>query len=78
MEPVKGMQREDVCFLIEKNGKQYDRLHIRLKDGTEKDVYFDITDFYGKWARVSIKTSAFGSPAGSLWNSRKTLWCPIQ
>lgn len=34
--------------LIERDGRQYDRLHIELKDGTEKDVYFDITDFYGK------------------------------
>ena len=36
----------------EKNMRQYDRLHIELEDGTEEDVYFDITDFYGKWQEV--------------------------
>ena len=28
--------------------KQYDLLRIQLPDGTEKGVWFDITDFYGK------------------------------
>ena len=28
--------------------KQYDFLRIRLPDDTEKELWFDITDFYGK------------------------------
>jgi hypothetical protein len=35
--------------LYNKNGKAYDMLHITLADGTSKDVYFDITDFFGKY-----------------------------
>jgi hypothetical protein len=29
-------------------GERYDRLSIRLADGTQRDFYFDITSFYGK------------------------------
>ena len=28
--------------------RQYDLLRIQLPDGTEKEVFFDLTDFYGK------------------------------
>jgi hypothetical protein len=31
-----------------KGGKYYDLMQIELKDGTKKDIYFDITDFFGK------------------------------
>jgi hypothetical protein len=34
--------------LIEDSGKQYDRMDIRLSDGTKETIYFDITDFFGK------------------------------
>jgi hypothetical protein len=30
-------------------GKQYDVLHVILKDGQKKAFYFDITQFYGKF-----------------------------
>jgi hypothetical protein len=33
--------------LHEKAGRQYDRLPLRLADGTKRNVCFDITDFYG-------------------------------
>jgi hypothetical protein len=32
--------------LIGKEDKQYDKLDIELKDGTNKTVYFDITEFF--------------------------------
>lgn len=35
--------------LNNKDGKAYDVLHITLADGSAKNVYFDITDFFGKW-----------------------------
>ena len=31
------------------NGKHYDVLTIVTGDGTEKQVYFDISNFFGKW-----------------------------
>ena len=34
--------------LMTKFGHHYDRITILLKDGTEKDIYFDITEFFGK------------------------------
>jgi ABC-type glycerol-3-phosphate transport system substrate-binding protein len=30
------------------NGKHYDVFNITLADGTKKDIYFDISGFYGK------------------------------
>jgi hypothetical protein len=30
-------------------GKSYDVLHIKNGDGLEKDVYFDISNFFGKF-----------------------------
>lgn len=35
--------------LIEKGGKHYDALRVKMQDGTEKTYYFDINSFYGKW-----------------------------
>jgi len=35
--------------LISKNGRFYDRLIIKLSDGSEKNFYFDISDFFGKY-----------------------------
>jgi hypothetical protein len=32
--------------LVGKEDKQYDQLDIELKDGTNKTVYFDITEFF--------------------------------
>jgi uncharacterized membrane protein YkoI len=29
--------------------KHYDILKIQTKDGEEKSIYFDITNFFGKW-----------------------------
>ena len=34
--------------LHEKNGKMYDRMDIILNDSSEKTLFFDITDFFGK------------------------------
>lgn len=33
---------------IEDKGKHYDKMDIRLADGTRKTIYFDITDFFEK------------------------------
>jgi len=33
--------------LVEKGKRQYDRMDIRLADGTRKTIYFGITDFFG-------------------------------
>ena len=35
--------------LTNKNGKPYDILTIQTADGTEKKIYFDISNFFGKW-----------------------------
>ena len=35
--------------LMHQGGKHYDLMQIELKDGTKKDVYFDITEFFGKF-----------------------------
>ncbi len=34
--------------LLNHGGKSYDMLSITTKDGKELDVYFDITEFFGK------------------------------
>jgi len=34
--------------VTDNNGNPYDVVTIRTKDGTEKDVYFDISKFYRK------------------------------
>lgn len=35
--------------MIHKNEKSYDILHIRTKEGKEKDIYFDISSFFGNF-----------------------------
>ncbi len=35
--------------LLHKGGRSYDFMQIELKDGSPKEVYFDITDFFGKF-----------------------------
>jgi hypothetical protein len=35
--------------LMEDGGRSYDRLGVHLKDGRTLDVYFDITDYFGKF-----------------------------
>lgn len=34
--------------LLHKNAKHFDLMQIELADGTQKDIYFDITEFFGK------------------------------
>ena len=34
--------------VLRQKGKVYDRMELELKDGAKKDVYFDITEFFGK------------------------------
>lgn len=34
--------------LVENKGRYYDRIEIKLSDGSQRTFYFDITDFYGK------------------------------
>ena len=34
--------------LQDQSGRMYDVLEMKLKDGREITLYFDITDFYGK------------------------------
>jgi len=35
--------------LVNHNNKPYDVIHITTSDGTKTDVYFDISNFYGKF-----------------------------
>lgn len=35
--------------LIDCNGKKADRVGITTSDGTKRDVYFDISEFFGKY-----------------------------
>ena len=35
--------------LLNHNNKPYDLIHITTADGTKTDVYFDISNFYGKF-----------------------------
>ncbi len=34
---------------ISRDGRDYDVLTIRLKDGSSRVLWFDITSFFGKW-----------------------------
>lgn len=47
-----GMRGKDWTLksqsLHEKNGKMYDKMYIILNDKSEKTLFFDITDFFGK------------------------------
>ena len=35
--------------VMEKDGRNYDRINIKLNNGNSKCYYFDITQFYGKF-----------------------------
>jgi hypothetical protein len=35
--------------LLEQGGHRYDEMHIVLADGTPRTVFFDLTEFFGKW-----------------------------
>jgi len=35
--------------LLENEGKMYDKLELELRNGEKIDLYFDITDFFGKF-----------------------------
>jgi len=35
--------------LVFKNNKPYDILSIKTADGTEKKIYFDISNYFGKF-----------------------------
>jgi hypothetical protein len=35
--------------LLHQGKRSFDLMQIELKDGTKKDIYFDITDFFGKF-----------------------------
>jgi hypothetical protein len=35
--------------LVHKGGRSYDFMQIKLQDGSQKEVYFDITEFFGKF-----------------------------
>ena len=35
--------------LLEHGDKMYDKLELKLKNGENVDLYFDITHFFGKW-----------------------------
>lgn len=35
--------------LIREGGRAYDRMEIRLPDGSRKELYFDLTEFFGKF-----------------------------
>src|SRR5262245_9295426 len=30
------------------DGRQYDQMRLKLRDGTERVIFFDITEFFGK------------------------------
>ena len=34
--------------LVERGGRAYDEMHIKLADGSERTIFFDITQFFGK------------------------------
>ena len=35
--------------LVRREGKAYDLMQIELANGTRKDIYFDLSDFFGKF-----------------------------
>ena len=41
----------DMQSLAEDKGKRYDVMMVDLKDGTKLSIYFDITDFFGKFSK---------------------------
>ena len=34
--------------LLESARRRYDKVHVKLADGTERTIFFDITGFFGK------------------------------
>ena len=38
----------EIQTLIDDGDKQYDILNIKLPDGIKKEIWFDISDFYGR------------------------------
>jgi len=34
--------------LIQKDNRYYDKIKLKLSDGTQQTIYFDITSFFGK------------------------------
>ena len=38
----------DSQTFLEKRNKKYDILTVKLPGGSKKDIWFDITDFYGR------------------------------
>lgn len=43
----KGWHLDEQTLIFEKDG-QYDIMTIKLSDGTKKELWFDITNFYGR------------------------------
>ena len=39
------LQRQGV---LHQKGKVYDRMDLKMKDGSKKTVFFDISEFFGK------------------------------
>lgn len=37
--------------LLERGRRRYDEMHIKLADGTERTIFFDITQFFGKGSK---------------------------
>ena len=44
---IRNFELDSQTFL-EKGNKKYDILTVKLPGGTKKDIWFDITDFYGR------------------------------
>ncbi len=53
IESIYGKRESDwkliMQSLIRKDNKSFDCIQIKLKSGEEKRIYFDISDFFGKW-----------------------------
>ncbi len=43
-----GEYRLILQSLLNIDGKMYDKLELKLKNGENLEIYFDITDFFGK------------------------------
>ena len=43
----KGWELDEQTLIFDKD-KQYDIMSIKLPDGSKKDVFFDISGFYGR------------------------------
>ena len=48
-----GVQEKDWTLVMQSlmhdKGRSYDQMIVKIADGTEKEIYFDITDFFGKF-----------------------------